>query len=77
MDCHATTQGLIPGGDRVKTELHIFRKGQQMGGAVSKWRRCRWDVKHNQQTNRKHLFYELIRIRHYISFDVINVYWGH
>ena len=30
MDCHATTQGSIPGGDGVKTELHVLRKGQLM-----------------------------------------------
>ena len=28
MDCHAMTLGLIPRGDGVKTELHVFRKGQ-------------------------------------------------
>ena len=28
MDCHATAWGSIPGGDGVKTELHVLRKGQ-------------------------------------------------
>ena len=28
MDCHASTLGLIPGGDSVKTELHVLCKGQ-------------------------------------------------
>ena len=28
MDCHATARGLIPGRDSVKTELHVFPKGQ-------------------------------------------------
>ena len=31
MDCHATTRGSIPGGNGVFTELHVLRKGQQMG----------------------------------------------
>ena len=30
MDCHATPQGSIPGGNGVKTELHILRMGQLM-----------------------------------------------
>ena len=29
------------------------RPSQVNGGAVSKWLRCRWDVKHNQPTNQK------------------------
>ena len=36
MDCHATTQSYIPGGNGVKTELHVLHKGQVDGGAVSK-----------------------------------------
>ena len=28
MDCHATARGSIPGGNGVKTELHVLRKGQ-------------------------------------------------
>ena len=28
MDCHATTWGSIPGGEGVKPELHVLRKGQ-------------------------------------------------
>ena len=28
MDCHATAWGSIPGGNGVKTELHVLRKGQ-------------------------------------------------
>ena len=28
MDCHAMAWGSIPGGNSVKTELHILRKGQ-------------------------------------------------
>ena len=28
MDCHVTTQGSIPGGNDVFTELHVLRKGQ-------------------------------------------------
>ena len=28
MNCHATARGSIPG---VFTELHVFRKGQEMG----------------------------------------------
>ena len=28
MDCQATTQGSIPGGNSVFTELHVLRKGQ-------------------------------------------------
>ena len=28
MDCHATGQGSIPGGNSVKTKLHVLRKGQ-------------------------------------------------
>ena len=28
MDCQATSQGSIPGGNGVKTELHALRKGQ-------------------------------------------------
>ena len=28
MDFHATVRGSIPGGDGVKTELHVLRKGQ-------------------------------------------------
>ena len=31
MDCHATARGSIPSGNGVKTELHVLRKGQQMG----------------------------------------------
>ena len=31
MDCHATTWSSIPGGDGVKIELQVLRKGQQMG----------------------------------------------
>ena len=31
MDCHATARGLIPGGNGVKTELHVLRKEQLMG----------------------------------------------
>ena len=31
MDFHATTRSSIPGGNSVKTELHVLRKGQQMG----------------------------------------------
>ena len=31
MDGHATTRGTIPGGDGVKTELQVLRKGQLMG----------------------------------------------
>ena len=49
-DCHATARGAIPNGNGVKTELHVLRKGQR--GAVSKWPRCRWDVNHNQPTNK-------------------------
>ena len=28
MDCHATARGSIPGGNGVKIEIHIPRKGQ-------------------------------------------------
>ena len=28
MDCHATTRGSNPGGNGVKTELNVLRKGQ-------------------------------------------------
>ena len=28
MDCHATARGSIPGGNSVKTELHVLLKGQ-------------------------------------------------
>ena len=28
MDCHAMTRGSIPGGNGVKTKLHVLRKGQ-------------------------------------------------
>ena len=28
MDCHATAWGSIHGGEGVKTELHVLRKGQ-------------------------------------------------
>ena len=28
MDCHATARGSIPGGNGVKTRLHVLRKGQ-------------------------------------------------
>ena len=28
LDCHATARGLIPGGNGIKTELHVLRKGQ-------------------------------------------------
>ena len=31
MDCHATARGSIPDGNGVKTELHVLRKGQQIG----------------------------------------------
>ena len=31
MDCHATSRGSIPGGNGVKTELHVLRKGHEMG----------------------------------------------
>ena len=31
MDCHAKTRGSIPGGNVVKTELYVLRKGEQMG----------------------------------------------
>ena len=31
MDCHATSQGSFPGGNGVKTELHVLRKEQYMG----------------------------------------------
>ena len=33
MDCHATTRGSIPGRNGVKTELHVLRKGQQIGAS--------------------------------------------
>ena len=48
MDCHATAQGSIPGGNRVKTELHVFLQGTVNGDAVSKCPHCRRDAKHNQ-----------------------------
>ena len=28
MDCHATAQGSIPGGNGVKTKLHVLHMGQ-------------------------------------------------
>ena len=28
MDCHATTRGSISGGDGLKTDLHVLRKGR-------------------------------------------------
>ena len=28
MDCHLTVRCIIPGGNGVKTELHVLRKGQ-------------------------------------------------
>ena len=28
IDCHATARGSIPGGNGVKIELHVLRKGQ-------------------------------------------------
>ena len=28
LDCQATTRGSIPGGNSIKTELHVLRKGQ-------------------------------------------------
>ena len=28
MNCHATALGSIPGGDGIKTQLHVLRKGQ-------------------------------------------------
>ena len=31
IDCHTTTQGSIDGGVGAKTEVHVLRKGQQMG----------------------------------------------
>ena len=31
VDRHATTKVSIPGGDSVKTELHVLRKGRLMG----------------------------------------------
>ena len=31
MDCHTTVQSSIPGGNGVKTELQVLRKGQKMG----------------------------------------------
>ena len=31
MDCHATARGSILGGNGIYTELHVLRKGQQMG----------------------------------------------
>ena len=44
MDCHATARGSIPGGYRcIKRAL----RPSQGTGAVSKWPRCRWDIKHN------------------------------
>ena len=48
MDCHATTEGSIPGGYGVKTELHVLRKGQYIWPGVPSLKkpRCRWDVKH-------------------------------
>ena len=45
-----TARRSIPSVNGVKTELHILRKGTVNGGAVSKWPRCRWDLKHNQPT---------------------------
>ena len=31
MDCHVMARGSIPGGNGVKTELHLLHKGQKMG----------------------------------------------
>ena len=31
MDCHSTARGSIPGGNGFKTELHVLRKGQEIG----------------------------------------------
>ena len=30
IDCHATTQGLIPNGNGVKTQLHVLLKGRSL-----------------------------------------------
>ena len=37
MDCYATAWGSIPGGNGVKTELHILRKTVPSQGIVNGW----------------------------------------
>ena len=47
MDCHATARGSNASGNCIYRTSRPSQ-GTVNGGAVSKWPRCRWDVKHNQ-----------------------------
>ena len=49
MDCHATARGSNASGNCIYRTSRPSQ-GTVNGGAVSKWPRCRWDVKHNQPT---------------------------
>ena len=51
MGCHATTRGSILGGNGVFNKASRPSQGTVNGGAVFKWPRCRWDIKHNQPIN--------------------------
>ena len=49
---HATARVQFPVGTVYLSSLASRpSQGTVNGGAVSKWPRCRWDVKHNQPTN--------------------------
>ena len=51
IDCHATARGSIPGGNGVKTELHVLLKGQIMGvPSLNDLTVDGTQIKHNQPT---------------------------
>ena len=50
MDCHMTAWGFDSLWERCKNWASRPSQGTLNGDAVSKWPRCRWDVKQNQPT---------------------------
>ena len=76
MDCHTTARGSIPGWNGIKTELHTLRKGQYWnGGAVSKWPRFWWDVKHNQPNQQIHALSTDLPDTIQIGYGYFAIYW--
>ena len=54
MNCHATAPGSIPGRDGVFTELHVLRKGQEMGVPSLNDLAVDGTLNTNKQTNLSH-----------------------
>ena len=52
MDCHFDGPGFKSRSERCIYRASRPSQGTVNGGAVSKWPRCRWDVKHNKQNKR-------------------------